>query len=490
MPRDQHWRAIIRDIYAEMIEREGLKLLGWRDVPTDNSTLGESVKPTEPVHQQVFIGLGEKKFDEDEFERQLYILRKQISNAIYRRRRAPAQRLLSGVGLVPHGGLQGHVPGRPARHLLPRPARSGFRVSALALVHQRFSTNTFPAWSLAHPYRMIAHNGEINTLRGNVNWMAARQASVSSPLFGDDIKKLWPISYEGQSDTACFDNALEFLTQGGYSLAHAMMMMIPEAWAGNPLMDEERRAFYEYNAALMEPWDGPAAIAFTNGRQIGATLDRNGLRPARYFLTDDDRIVMASEMGVLPIAEKNIIQKWRLQPGKMLLVDLDEGRLIPDEELKATLAQSHPYQEWLDQHADQCSRTCRRPKTRGAEVEPVAARSPAGLRLHPGRPQAPDDADGLDRRGSDRLHGQRHADLGAVGPAEAALHLFQAELRAGHQSADRSDPRGAGDEPRLDHRAAAEPARPGRRLRRSSGSRCASRSSPTRTWRRSARSPR
>ena len=220
--------------------------------------------------------------------------------------------------------------------------------SALALVHQRFSTNTFPTWSLAHPYRMIAHNGEINTLRGNVNWMAARQASVSSALFGDDISKLWPISYEGQSDTACFDNALEFLVQGGYPLAHAVMMMIPEAWAGNPLMDEERRAFYEYNAALMEPWDGPAAIAFTNGRQIGATLDRNGLRPARYFVTRDERIIMASEMGVLPIPEKDIVTKWRLQPGKMLLVDLDQGRLIPDEELKATLAKSHPYKEWLE----------------------------------------------------------------------------------------------------------------------------------------------
>ena len=195
---------------------------------------------------------------------------------------------------------------------------------------------------------MIAHNGEINTLRGNNNWMAARQASVSSKLYGDDISKLWPISYEGQSDTACFDNALEFLVQGGYSLAHAMMMMIPEAWAGNPLMDEERRAFYEYNAALMEPWDGPAAIAFTNGKQIGATLDRNGLRPARYFVTRDDRIIMASEMGVLPIPEKDIVQKWRLQPGKMLLVDLEQGRLIPDEELKATLAQSHPYKQWLE----------------------------------------------------------------------------------------------------------------------------------------------
>jgi glutamate synthase (NADPH/NADH) large chain len=347
MPRDRDWGQIIRDIWMQMIRREGMTLLGWREVPTDNSTLGESVKPTEPLHLQVFIGRSRRIKTEDEFERRLYILRKAISHAIYLRK----ERKLSGYypvsvscrtviykGMFLADQLVTYYPD------LHDPDFS----SAMALVHQRFSTNTFPTWSLAHPYRMIAHNGEINTLRGNVNWMAARQASVSSPLFGEDISKLWPISYEGQSDTACFDNALEFLVQGGYSLAHAMMMMIPEAWAGNPLMDEERRAFYEYNAALMEPWDGPAAIAFTNGRQIGATLDRNGLRPARYFLTRDGRIIMASEMGVLPIAERDIIQKWRLQPGKMLLVDLEQGRLIPDEELKATLAKSHPYKEWLE----------------------------------------------------------------------------------------------------------------------------------------------
>jgi glutamate synthase (NADPH/NADH) large chain len=346
MPRDANWRQIIRDIYADMLAREGLVLLGWRDVPKDNSTLGESVKPTEPVHMQVFIGLGKKKLAETEFERRLYILRKSISNAIYRRRERRVSdyypvsiscRTVIYKGMFLADQLETYYPD------LHDPDFE----SALALVHQRFSTNTFPTWSLAHPYRYIAHNGEINTLRGNVNWMAARQASVASPLFGKDINRLWPISYEGQSDTACFDNALEFLVQGGYSLAHAMMMMIPEAWAGNPLMDEERRTFYEYNAALMEPWDGPAAIAFTNGRQIGATLDRNGLRPARYLLTRDDRIVMASETGVLSIPERDIVKKWRLQPGKMLLVDLDEGRLIPDEELKATLARSHPYKEWL-----------------------------------------------------------------------------------------------------------------------------------------------
>ena len=219
--------------------------------------------------------------------------------------------------------------------------------SALALVHQRFSTNTFPSWRLAHPYRMICHNGEINTLRGNVNWMAARQASVSSPLFGDSISKLWPMSYEGQSDTACFDNALEFLVQGGYSLAHAMMLLIPEAWAGNALMDEKRRAFYEYHAAIMEPWDGPAAIAFTDGRQIGATLDRNGLRPARYFVTSDGRVILASEAGVLPVPEEMIVHKWRLQPGKMLLIDLEKGRIVSDDEIKSQLANLNPYQDWL-----------------------------------------------------------------------------------------------------------------------------------------------
>ncbi|MGH6670729.1 MAG: glutamate synthase large subunit, partial [Xanthobacteraceae bacterium] len=347
MPHDEAWRREIMDTYAAVAAQEGMTLLGWRGVPTDNSTLGESVKPTEPVHMQVFIARNPNLASEDEFERRLYMLRKTISGIMYGRRPRNTSNyypvsiscrtvIYKGMFLADQLGTY-----YPDLH------DADFE-SALALVHQRFSTNTFPTWSLAHPYRMIAHNGEINTLRGNNNWMAARQASVSSPKFGDDISKLWPISYEGQSDTACFDNALEFLTMGGYSLAHAMMMMIPEAWAGNPLMNEERRAFYEYNAALMEPWDGPAAIAFTNGRQIGATLDRNGLRPARYVVTRDDRIVMASEVGVLPVPEEDIVVKWRLQPGKMLLVDLEEGRLIPDEELKSTLAKSHPYRAWLD----------------------------------------------------------------------------------------------------------------------------------------------
>ncbi|HYA07533.1 MAG TPA: glutamate synthase subunit alpha, partial [Xanthobacteraceae bacterium] len=260
LPHDEAWRTEIMDTYAAVAAREGMTILGWRNVPTDNSTLGESVKPTEPVHKQVFLARNPKIASEEEFERRLYIFRKTISSTIYGKRERRISnyypvsiscRTLIYKGMFLADQLLTYYPD------LHDPDFE----SALALVHQRFSTNTFPTWSLAHPYRMIAHNGEINTLRGNNNWMAARQASVSSPKFGADINKLWPISYEGQSDTACFDNALEFLTMGGYPLAHAVMMMIPEAWAGNQLMNDERRAFYEYNAALMEPWDGPAAIA-------------------------------------------------------------------------------------------------------------------------------------------------------------------------------------------------------------------------------------
>ena len=346
LPRDKEGAEIVRSAYERVVAEEGLTLIGWRDVPTDNSSLGESVLPTEPDHAQIFIGRPESIVDEDTFERRLFVLRKVISNCVYNandpRTAGYYPVSLSCRTLVYKGMFLADQLGA----YYPDLHDPDFE-SALALVHQRFSTNTFPAWPLAHPYRMVAHNGEINTLRGNVNWMAARQASVDSDLFGADISKLWPISYEGQSDTACFDNALEFLVQGGYSLPHAAMMLVPEAWAGNPLMDEERRAFYEYHASLMEPWDGPAAIVATDGRQIVATLDRNGLRPARYMVTSDDTIVLASEMGVLTLPEEKIVTKWRLQPGKMLLVDLEEGRLVPDEEVKTSLAKAHPYKDWL-----------------------------------------------------------------------------------------------------------------------------------------------
>ncbi|OQP86279.1 glutamate synthase subunit alpha [Rhizobium rhizosphaerae] len=349
MPQDEaqveHFKKVIADVVAE----EGQKLLGFRDVPVDNASLSKApdIAATEPRHVQVFIGAGRDAATQDEFERRLFTLRKVISNRIYDAFEGAETGFypvsLSSKTIVYKGMFLAYQVSAYYKDL----ADPRFE-SAVALVHQRFSTNTFPSWKLAHPYRMVAHNGEINTLRSNVNWMAARQASVSSPLFGDDISKLWPISYEGQSDTACFDNALEFLVQGGYSLSHAVMMLIPEAWAGNQLMAPERKAFYEYHAALMEPWDGPAAVCFTDGRQIGATLDRNGLRPARYLVTDDDRVILASEAGTLPVPEERIVKKWRLQPGKMLLIDMEQGRIISDEEVKSSLAGKHPYRQWLD----------------------------------------------------------------------------------------------------------------------------------------------
>jgi glutamate synthase (NADPH/NADH) large chain len=348
-PQDEEQIAHFKQVIAEVCQSEGQRLLGYRDVPVDNSSLSKApeIAATEPRQIQVFIGAGRDAATQDAFERRLFLLRKVISNRIYDQYGGQETGFypvsLSSSTIVYKGMFLAYQVGAYYKDL----ADPRFE-SAVALVHQRFSTNTFPSWKLAHPYRMVAHNGEINTLRGNVNWMAARQASVSSPLFGDDISKLWPISYEGQSDTACFDNALEFLQRGGYSLAHAVMMLIPEAWAGNQLMSPERKAFYEYHAALMEPWDGPAAVCFTDGRQIGATLDRNGLRPARYLVTDDDRVILASEAGTLPVPEERIVKKWRLQPGKMLLIDMAEGRIISDEEVKSSLAKSHPYREWLD----------------------------------------------------------------------------------------------------------------------------------------------
>ena len=343
-------RADTRDACEALIERlvaaAGQHTLCWRDVPVDGSGLGDSVKALEPRVRQIFVARGEETKAGDDFERKLFVIRKQIEQEARALEATSRNELyipsLSSRTLVYKGMLMARQVAEYYRDLSDERM-----VTALALVHQRFSTNTFPSWRLAHPYRLIAHNGEINTLRGNLNWMAARRHSMRSPVLGEDLAKLWPLIAEGQSDTASFDNALELLVAGGYTLAHAVMMMIPEAWAGNPLMDEQRRAFYEYHAALMEPWDGPAAIAFTDGRQIGATLDRNGLRPARYLVTDDDIVVMASEAGVLDIPEERIVRKWRLQPGKMFLIDLEAGRIIDDAELKSSLAAARPYREWL-----------------------------------------------------------------------------------------------------------------------------------------------
>ena len=350
LPRDPVDRIVAENLLVELVVREGQTLLGWRDVPVDPSCLGESVKPIEPVIRQLFVGRGEGTTDAEHFERKLYVIRKQAH--IQLGKRAPylieqgefyittlSARTITYKGMMLAADLAVYY-----RDLAdPRVE------SALALIHQRFSTNTSPSWRLAQPFRYLCHNGEINTVQGNVNWMMARRHNMSSDIIGDDLEKLWPLIGDGSSDSATFDNALELLLAGGYSLGHAMMLMIPEAWADNPLMDEGRRSFYEYHAAVMEPWDGPAAVAFTDGKQIGATLDRNGLRPSRYFVTDDDLVVLASEMGVLDIPEEKIVKKWRLQPGKMLLIDLEEGRIIDDAELKDSLSGAKPYREWLNE---------------------------------------------------------------------------------------------------------------------------------------------
>jgi glutamate synthase (NADPH/NADH) large chain len=347
LPKENASRIACEQEIERAVLAEGQVVLGWRDVPVDTDMpMSPTVRAKEPVIRQIFIGRGPDIMVTDALERKLYVIRKSSGHAIQ------ALNLLHGKEFF--------VPSMSARTVVYKGLLLADQVgvyykdlqdprcvSALALVHQRFSTNTFPEWPLAHPYRLIAHNGEINTVKGNFNWIRAREGVMKSAVLGDDLKKLFPLIYEGQSDTACFDNALELLVMAGYPIAQAMMMMIPEAWENHALMDDNRRAFYEYHAAMMEPWDGPAAMAFTDGRHIGGTLDRNGLRPARYIVTDDDLVVMASESGVLPIPESKIIKKWRLQPGKMFLIDLDAGRIIDDKELKDTYANAKPYKQWI-----------------------------------------------------------------------------------------------------------------------------------------------
>jgi glutamate synthase (NADPH/NADH) large chain len=340
-PSDVDERIRCEKLIEETTVQEGQVFLGWRDVPNAPGTIGQLARETAPVIRQFFIE--RKNLPQEEFERKLYIIRKEIENLIYP--------WIKGIFYIPSLSsktivYKGLLTPEQIPLFYPDLNDPNF-TSALALVHSRFSTNTFPTWSLAHPYRYVCHNGEINTLKGNINWMKARQGRLSSDLFGADINKLFPIIREGQSDSACFDNVLEFLVMGGRSLPHAMMMLIPEAWAGNPEMDLDRRGFYEYHASMMEPWDGPAAMAFTDGSLIGATLDRNGLRPARYVITKDHLAILASEAGVLQFKPEEILSKGRLQPGKMFLVDTAQGRIIDDEEIKADIVKRKPYRQWV-----------------------------------------------------------------------------------------------------------------------------------------------
>ncbi len=348
LPKEHASRLACEQEMERAIKAEGQVLLGWRDVPVNRDMpMSPTVREKEPVLRQVFIGRGSDVIVQDALERKLYVIRKTASAAIQNLQLKHSKEYyvpsMSSRTVVYKGLLLADQVGTYYLDLQDQRC-----VSALGLVHQRFSTNTFPEWPLAHPYRYVAHNGEINTVKGNYNWMKAREGVMSSPVLGEDLQKLYPISFAGQSDTATFDNCLELLTMAGYPISQAVMMMIPEPWEQHTTMDERRKAFYEYHAAMLEPWDGPASIVFTDGRQIGATLDRNGLRPSRYCITDDDLVIMGSESGVLPVPENKIVRKWRLQPGKMFLIDLEQGRMIDDEELKANLANSKPYKQWIE----------------------------------------------------------------------------------------------------------------------------------------------
>jgi glutamate synthase domain-containing protein 2/glutamate synthase domain-containing protein 1 len=351
LPKDMVNRSYCEDIIGRTVRDYGMTVLGWRDVPIDDKHVGPTPKRTEPKIRQLFVGMGATFYNRTDFERRLYLVRQRIENQIEFGDHPEAVRdgfymnALSTNRLIYKGMLTAHQVRMYYKDLQDSDFQSG-----LAIVHSRFSTNTFPSWRLAHPYRYLAHNGEINTLRGNRNWMRARYGSLHSETFGDELQKMFPILTESGSDSATLDNALQFLSVTGRSLPHAVLMLIPEAWQNNSLMDADLKAFYEYHACLMEPWDGPASIAFTNGTVIGAVLDRNGLRPSRYYVTKDDLVIMASEVGAVPVPPESVAKKWRLQPGKIFFVDTKQGRIVDDSEIKRELVDKRPWRKWLDEN--------------------------------------------------------------------------------------------------------------------------------------------
>ena len=450
LSQDTEQRSHCMSMVEGIIREEGQSVLGWRHVPTNPDDLGKGARARMPAVYQLFIGRNDDalpKTDDLAFERKLYVIRRRAENAVLATRAESDGQVgdlfyfasLSSRTIV----YKGMLLTTQLTKFYPDLTDSDVK-SAIAIVHSRFSTNTFPSWERAHPYRYMIHNGEINTLRGNVNWMTARETQLESELWGDDLKKVLPVIDQEGSDSAMFDNALEFLSLSGRSLPHVMMMMIPEPWSNHENMSPERRAFYEYHSTLMEPWDGPASIAFTDGAIVGAVLDRNGLRPSRYYVTKDDMVIMASEVGVLEVEPERVLEKRRLEPGRMFLVDTVEGRIVSDDELKSNMAAEHPYQEWLDEYLIELDEidARRRCARLGHEYGDPAA---AGVRLYV-RTVAQDIGSDVDRRcGAGGRNGQRHAAGGAVGRAAATLQLFPSIVRAGYESAHRRHPRGDRD---------------------------------------------
>ena len=480
LPQSSKEAAAACAAVEKIVEAEGLQVLGWREVPTDDSSLGALSRDAMPTFRQVFIAGA----DGMQLERRAYVIRKRAEHELGTKgpgQDGPGRETvyfpsLSGQTMVYKGMLT--TPQLKAFYLDLQDQRL---TSALGIVHSRFSTNTFPSWPLAHPFRRIAHNGEINTVTGNENWMRAREALIDTDVFGsrDDVDKLFPICTPGASDTARFDEALELLHLGGRSLAHAVLMMIPEAWERHESMDPARRAFYEYHASLMEPWDGPASMTFTDGTIVGAVLDRNGLRPSRIWVTDDGLVVMASEAGVLDLDPAKVVRRMRLQPGRMFLVDTAQGRIVADEEIKAELAAEHPYQEWLDNGSDPAGRAAAgrlRP-----DAAPPGRVAPVGVRLHLRRAQPAGRADGPDRRRADRLDGHRHPGRGALAAPADAVRLLPAVVRPGDQPAAGRHPRRGGDQPAGHGRAGGRPAQPERGFL-SPDHRCRSRFCVTTNW--------
>jgi glutamate synthase domain-containing protein 2/glutamate synthase domain-containing protein 1/glutamate synthase domain-containing protein 3 len=352
LPQDMVSRIECQRILENVVRDNGMVVLGWRDVPIDEAHVGPTPKSVMPKIRQIFVAPEDKFFNKKDFDRRLYLVRQRAENEIeFSPDLSPAARemfyisALSANRIIYKGMLTAHQ-----LRMFYKDLQDPTFTSALAMVHSRFSTNTFPSWQLAHPFRYLAHNGEINTLRGNRNWMRSRYASLQSEIFGDELQKMYPILTESGSDSATLDNAMQFLCVNGRSLPHSVLMLIPEAWQNHELMDPDLKAFYEYHACLMEPWDGPASIAFTNGTLIGAVLDRNGLRPSRYYVTKDDLVIMASEVGVLPVDPKNVVKKWRLQPGKIFLIDMKKGKIVDDHEIKSELVDKRPWRRWLDEN--------------------------------------------------------------------------------------------------------------------------------------------